>query len=75
VARCASCTQKPGRFARVPGHRNGGVADRARHRAAAANLAEPLAGVATPRREAGRPNHGLREQRAAGKGEGSGMQA
>jgi len=73
VVRCVSRTQKPaepGQFARAPGHRDGGVADRARCRAAAANLAEPLAGVTTPRREARRANHGLREQRGKGKAAG-----
>ena len=63
AVRCASRTQKPGQFARAPGHRDGGVADRARYMAAAANLAEPLAGVTTPRREAGRANRCFREQR------------
>ena len=41
---CASCTQKPGQFARAPGHHDGG--------ATRAKLAEARAGVATPQRGA-----------------------
>jgi hypothetical protein len=73
--RCASRTQKPGQFSRAPGHRDGGVADRARYMAAAADLAEPLAGVTTSRREAGRASRWLREPRATRKGGGSGERA